>query len=245
MATKTVLLVDDGTLREEIRPALESHGWTILDATTSDAAIESARQTPPDAILLNLEFPVVDGHALATGLKLDPVTCAIPILAAFAPDGPARPGTWAADSVTLPLKPQVLLAKLQRLLVRRQRRQPYVLIADDEPDLIDIMTTTLDRRGFLTSSAFDGFQALELARLSLPDAILLDLDMPRLNGWQVLEQLKQDHALSSIRIVILTGVATSEHERKICLSRGADAYLLKPCSPEEVVRVLQDVLQGA
>jgi DNA-binding response OmpR family regulator len=125
------------------------------------------------------------------------------------------------------------------------KTKPHILVADDEPDLTDIMTAVLDQRGFATSSAFDGVQVLESVHERPPDLILLDLDMPRLNGWQVIERLKQDEALSSIRIVILTGVAKSEQERHASLARRADAYLLKPCAPDEVVRTIQTVLDHA
>jgi len=244
--TKLLLLVDHadgGTLSPSMREALDLHGWAVLEASDAGEALELARQKQPDLVLLNLEIGLAISQHLATALKFEPLTCTIPIVV-LTPSlhVPRWPGLWAAEFVTTPLEPAILIAKLQRCLVRWQRNQPYVLVVDDEPDLVDILTHALDRHGFLTTGAFDGLQALEIAQAAHPDAILLDLDMPRLNGWQLLERIKADEALASIRVIILTGVAKTEADRQACLSHGADAYLCKPCSHDDIVRTLQMVL---
>ena len=241
---KQLLVVDSGTLLQQVRQILEPQGWTIFEGSMYEQVLDIAKRHTPDLVFLNLDTPKIDGYELVTQLKLDPVTCAIPILVVSLLDrAPSRFGGVPVDSMALPLDPQVFLAKLQRLLANHLHEQAYVLIVDDEPDLVDILSTALGGNGFFTSSASDGQQALEIVEQVQPDAIVLDLDMPRVNGWQVLEQLKQSEKFSAIRVVILTGVATTHKDQRTGLARGADAYLLKPCSMAHVIQTLQTVLR--
>ena len=240
-----ILVLDDGHSLTTLRNTLEAESWSVHATQTPEETFEGAKRYQPDLIVLHGELAGPEAETLAMHLKLDPVTCAIPIMVIRATGSSAGTSeSWVADTLELPLNPPLLLAKLQRLLSRRQTQHPYVLVVDDEPDLVEIMTLWLDEHGFLTSSATNGTQALEIARAVHPDAILLDVDMPQLNGWQVLEQLKHTTGLADIRVVILTGVATTDRDRQAGLSHGADAYLLKPCQPDDVTRALQSVLHS-
>lgn len=241
---RTLLLIDNtAALPVSIRHELVSHDWAVIEATTAEAAFEVATRQRPDAILLNGSMAHLNAEEFALKLKWDPLTCTIPILV-FTPlqRAQARPSQIATETLPWPLEWPLLGAKLQQCLARWKRHQPCVLVVDDEPDLVEIMLHVLDHEGFLATGAFDGRQALEIAKAIHPDAILLDLDMPRLDGWEVLKQLKQDTVLSSIHVIILTGVAKTDQDRQGGLSRGADAYLYKPCPVAEVVRTLQAVL---
>ena len=239
-----VLLIDDGSLLESTRPVLEANGWLVLDAT-ADGAFELAKHQAPDAIVLNVDLGIDTVEALLRRLKLEPMTCAIPVLATGAASlRTGRLSSWAVfEWLSCPIEPYALVAKLQRLLDNRRHAGRYVLIVDDEPDLVEIMTLGLAQQGFRTASAANGFEALESARCAQPDAILLDLDMPRINGWEVLEQLKNHPTLSVVPIVILTGTAKSQSDRYTGLSNGANAYLTKPCSIEEIAQTLLSVMK--
>ena len=117
-----------------------------------------------------------------------------------------------------------------------------VLVVDDEPDLVDIMATALSSQGFAVTSAPDGLQAMAQIRRDCPDAMLLDLNMPRMDGWAVLEQLRAQPPARPLRIVVLTGSERSASGREQVLAAGAAAFLVKPCDPDQVVRVVTRVL---
>lgn len=242
--SRLLLLIDDGTAGPMVlRQQVAAHDWALIEASTAYEAFELATRQRPDVVLLNGSIAQFDTEGFVRRMKWDPLTCTIPILVFM----PSRQAQGCLEQAVVELLPWPmdwpwLVDKLQQCLARWKRQQPYVLVVDDEPDLVDIMLHFLGHEGFLATGAFDGQQALLIAKTIHPDAILLDLDMPRLDGWEVLKQLKQDQALSSIPVVILTGVAKTDRERQDGLSRGADAYLIKPCPPSEVIKTLQAVL---
>ena len=109
-----------------------------------------------------------------------------------------------------------------------------ILVVDDEPDVLDLVTYNLGQAGFQTLTAADGAEALRKARSSAPDLILLDLMLPELDGLEVCKLLRRDSKTSAIPIIMLTARA-SEMDRIVGLELGAVDYVPKPFSPRELV----------
>jgi len=242
---KVLIIDDDSRIRTQLRGPLEAHGWSVTEARKDASAVDLARQHRPELILLDVSAHDCKTEEVVTQLKLDPLTCRIPIIVLTAIDraqGSLEP--WAADAVSMNAQPPLLLATLQRTLAQRILAKPFVLVVDDEPDLVEILTTLLNERGFSASGASDGAEALEVIRSVHPDVILLDLDMPRVNGWEVLQQVKTNKQWKDIEIVILSGKHQSLEERRQGKARGATEYLLKPCAPEDIVRAIQSALNA-
>ena len=107
-----------------------------------------------------------------------------------------------------------------------------ILVADDDPDLRDILRTILEPAGFAVMEAADGETALQAVHAHRPDLIILDYMMPRLTGPQVCERLKRDVLLRHIPIIMLTGKSET-HDKVSGINAGADDYLVKPFEPEE------------
>lgn len=118
-----------------------------------------------------------------------------------------------------------------------------ILIADDEPNIRQLVAFTLRRRGFEIVEAEDGVTALELIRQSAPDLVVLDVMMPGLTGIAVLQQLSADPATAEIPVVLLSakgqGVEIEEG-----LASGARLYLVKPFSPRELADRVAEVLES-
>jgi two-component system phosphate regulon response regulator PhoB len=112
--------------------------------------------------------------------------------------------------------------------------KPRILVVDDEPDVLDLVTYNLGQAGFQTETAADGAEALRKARSSTPDLILLDLMLPEMDGLEVCKLLRRDTKTSAIPIIMLTARA-SEIDRIVGLELGADDYVPKPFSPRELV----------
>ncbi len=117
-----------------------------------------------------------------------------------------------------------------------------VLIADDSPDLVAILSSRFRALGFDVTEARDGMEALEAIKGNRPDIIVLDVMMPELNGFQVCRRLKQDNDLSSIPVLMLTA-KTSEADQFWGAEVGADRYLTKPIDPGQVVMHVQEMLK--
>lgn len=244
MPDHTLLVVDaDPCVRRRLREDLDARHWLVLEAANGADALELAKHRVPDLILMDVSLAGVDSETVARTLKWDPVTCTIPIIIMSTVErSDEQLESWAADSLPPMATGPTLLAKLQHVLAKQKLHQPHVLVVDDEPDLVEILTAVLTEQGFAASGALNGREALEILRAVKPDAILLDLDMPQINGWDVLAQLRGHRGLERIRVVILTGKDQSPEDRQRGLSLGASDYLLKPCSVDDIIRALQTAL---
>lgn len=117
-----------------------------------------------------------------------------------------------------------------------------VLICDDEPNIIESVSYIVRNSGYGCLVAEDGEAALELARNTMPDLMILDVRMPKLNGNQVCEQLKRDAATRNIHIIVLT--ASGQANGHACsLACGADDFMTKPFSPRELGAKIKKVLE--
>jgi two-component system cell cycle response regulator DivK len=116
-----------------------------------------------------------------------------------------------------------------------------VLVVDDDVNAREAYAEYLRLNGFEVVTAGDGLEALEIARSALPDVVLLDAELPGIEGWRVLEELKADPRTRAIPVVLLTGhTLPADYARaRAC---GAEALIAKPCVPDELVRRLKSVV---
>lgn len=119
--------------------------------------------------------------------------------------------------------------------------QRRVLVVDDEPDVLLLCRVNLEFEGYDVVEAHDGIEALEQVRATNPDIVLLDVMMPRKDGWQVLAEIKADLDLKDIPVVMLTA-KVQESDQIRGWSTGAADYITKPFSPLSLSQVLESVL---
>jgi two-component system alkaline phosphatase synthesis response regulator PhoP len=119
-----------------------------------------------------------------------------------------------------------------------------VLVIDDETVVGTILRYAFAVDGHETVVAGDGVSGIEMAHSEHPDLIVLDLMMPDVTGYDVLEILRDDEETKELPIVVLTAV-TMQRERDLCLSKGADAVMIKPFDPREVARAIGALLPPA
>jgi len=120
--------------------------------------------------------------------------------------------------------------------------KPKILIADDEPDVVELVAANLRVAGFDVLQAQDGPSALSAVREQAPSLLVLDLMLPGMSGLEVCRALKADPATSGVPIVMLTAKA-EEVDRIVGLELGADDYVTKPFSPRELVLRIKSVLR--
>ena len=121
---------------------------------------------------------------------------------------------------------------------------PTILVVDDEPPILELVRYTLEDEQIRVLEASDGAQALETALAERPDLILLDVQMPRLDGLEVCRRLRADASLAGTRIVMLTA-AGQDADRARGLAAGADEYLTKPFSPLALFTLVRSLLPEA
>ena len=116
-----------------------------------------------------------------------------------------------------------------------------ILVVEDDPDLVELLSFNLRACDFAVSTADDGVDALKKTRCIMPDLILLDLMLPELDGFGVCETLRRDPATAGIPIIMLTAMS-SQFARLAGLEAGANDYITKPFSPKQLIARVQELL---
>jgi twitching motility two-component system response regulator PilH len=119
--------------------------------------------------------------------------------------------------------------------------QTTILVADDSPTDLRLVTATLQRHGYTVVTAVDGEEALEKAVSEMPAVIVLDVVMPKKNGYQVCRQLKTTPATKDIKVLLLTS-KSQESDRFWGMKQGADGYLVKPYTEDELLANVAELL---
>jgi two-component system, OmpR family, alkaline phosphatase synthesis response regulator PhoP len=124
--------------------------------------------------------------------------------------------------------------------------QKHILVVDDDPDLVEALSMKLTSKNFRVSKAYDGIEAWEKIKTDKPDLMILDVMMPRKNGYQLCDEIKADDKYKSIVVILLTAVADAvattsytHHDGKKTL---ADDYIPKPIDLDKLVEMVEDNL---
>ena len=224
-----VLVVDDDPdMVRTVRSYLEEEGLAVLSASTGAEGASLAADRHPDVILLDLLLPDQSGLELLQVLKRDPATARIPVLVISIMNDAVKGLTMgAADYLVKPVDRAAVVRAVQRLLDGQGQPEPTVLVVDDEHDTAELIRDTLRSEGLRTQVAHDGRQALELIARKRPDLVILDIMMPEMSGFEVLEALARDQATSTIPVLVLTARGNESDVRR-GLALGAKRYLSKP-----------------
>jgi len=125
-----------------------------------------------------------------------------------------------------------------------QAPEPHVLVVDDDPVIVRLLELNFRLGGFRVSTAGRGDQAVEMAVAGEPDAIVLDVSMPGIDGYEACRRLREDHGMTDLPVVMLTAHTQDEdNDRGDAL--GIVAYVTKPFDPEVLVATVRDALVGA
>jgi CheY-like chemotaxis protein len=119
--------------------------------------------------------------------------------------------------------------------------KPKILVVDDDPEIVTMLSLRLGRRGYDVQTASDGHQAIELAKREVPALILLDVMMPGKSGWEVARALKADPVTDRIKIVMVTAIGEQVNEMTSPLY-GADAHIDKPFEFERLEEIVTRLL---
>ncbi len=124
---------------------------------------------------------------------------------------------------------------------RRDALRPLVLVIDDGPEARDMYCACLEFHGFRTEAAEDGLSGLAMARSTAPDVVVLDFSMPKMDGIEVLRELRSDARTRVIPVVMVTAIPEliDRRERARC-----DAFLAKPCDPDVLVQTISNIALG-
>jgi DNA-binding response OmpR family regulator len=260
--TKILVAEDESDQRAIVTACLEGAGYEPVAVVSGDRVVAAARAEAPALILLDIALPGLDGFSVCRRLKADPQLAGIPVIfmttGANLDDKLTGLLLGADEFLAKPLDLRELVLRMQHLIKRCGGRcggaprvekpatvatpveKPAVapavrtvVLAEDDPDVTRIVDSQARGAGYKTILAFDGEQALAAVRAHAPDALVLDLMMPKLNGFDVLTQIHEGPAPRP-RIIVLSGRGREQDVMR-AFDLGADDYMTKPFNPQELM----------
>jgi CheY-like chemotaxis protein len=209
--SETVLVIDDDSaIRDLVQRFLIREGFRVVAASSGEEGLRLARELRPDVITLDVLMPGLDGWAVLSALKADPMLTEIPvIMLTMMDDRGLGYALGAAEYLTKPLDRERLLAA-----VRKHRRDLPVLVVDDDPVVRELLRRQLEAEGYRVSEAGDGRAALTRLREAVPGVILLDLMMPEMDGFELMEAMRREVGWASIPVVVLTAKDLTAEDRE-------------------------------
>ncbi len=229
--TLRVLIVDDDPeTRELLLDTLMNEGHAPLTARFGAEAMRILATSPVDVVVLDLLLPGRNGFEVLSDIRADPRLSRLPVLVITVKDLSGRErDALAAQGAQVVAKGagwrQELLRQLRRL--RYPSHGKRVLIADDNPAGRELVREGLAGHASSIIEASDGREALQKIRETRPDLVLLDIQMPEMDGYAVLREIRNDLALRDLRVVAVTAFAM-QGDRERALEAGFDDYLTKP-----------------
>ena len=227
---------DDLHASELLEQYITGAGYDVRHAFDGEQAVKLARELHPAAITLDIMLPKKDGWTVLGELKSLPDTKTIPVvIVSITDDRQLGFSLGAADFLLKPVNKEQLAEVLDRA-VTAARRIRTMLVVDDEPTTVEFVGALLHAHGVETLKAYGGREGVEMALEHRPDAIILDLMMPEVTGFDVVRQLREDAHARDIPILILTAKDLTNDEREE-LNRNVQAIASK-AGGEELLREL-------
>ena len=212
-ASKKLVLVidDDPDAVYLLQENLSQDEFEVIGARNGIEGQQIARDMQPRAILLDIIMPDKDGWQVLHDLKADEQTTNIPVILLTIVDKKALGFRLGASAYLLkPLDPAAVLDALKRVIARDGHI--HVLVVDDDPHVADMLHQVLPESDFSLESAPDGVAGLEAIEANRPDVVLLDIMMPRLDGFGVIEQLRANEATRDLPIIVISAKELTEDE---------------------------------
>src|SRR2546427_12790817 len=238
-----VLVVeDDPAAAELLTRQLGNAGYRTEVAKSGAEALALARELKPAAITLDIIMPELDGWEVITRLKSDAATSHIPVVVVSVVDNPELGiALGAIDYFVKPVNASGLVDRLNHIDLPRARgeHQFRVLVVDDEPANRTLLTEALEPAGFTVLPATGGREAIEIAKSSKTDLVLLDLIMPEVNGYDVVEALRADERTRDTPIMVLTAANLTEADRRQLNGRVSQILSRGSVATSDIVGLLK------
>ena len=208
-----LVVEDDPRSADLLRVILEGAGHTVVVARDGVEGLELARRMGPAAIVLDVLLPRLDGWELLARLKRDPATSALPVvIVSMLDERGAGFALGAAEYLVKPVDREDLLGALAQWTDQPGDGRTVVAIDDDPRDL-ELVEAALSPHGWSVLRATSGEEGVELVRRERPSVVLLDLLMPGVDGFEVVERLRADPDLTDVPIVVLTSMDMTPAQR--------------------------------
>lgn len=237
-----LLITDDDEVVARLTATMGNQGYRIRHAARLSEAESAVHESPPDAIVVDAILPDGTGVAWLGALREQPAFSELPVVAISDPkDEGERAGAPGIDWLMKPLDDTELVRAVRRAV--RHPGRARALLVEDDPGIRTVLRTQLEELGIECTTASDGAAAVEVVDDVDPDLIVLDLSLPRMNGFEVVETLKHQKT-RGVPLLVYTGHELSDADRSV-LQLGATKHLMKARSSHEDFTVAVKDLLGA
>ncbi|BAT55932.1 two-component hybrid sensor and regulator [Nostoc sp. NIES-3756] len=250
-----VLIIEDSVpAADQITRYLSEMEMQFVVYPRGEGAVEEALRLQPALIILDLQLPNLSGWDVLTQLKLNSHTQDIPVIITSVVDEPIKGLAQGAFAYLVkPINRSQLQATLDRLhpdntsslampvVAKPALKSPLILLAEDNQANVDTISGYLESRGYELIFAENGKQAIDVAKEKSPDLIIMDIQMPGMNGLEAIGSLRHDPQFVDVPILALTALAMTS-DRDACLAAGANEYLTKPIKLKQLVLTIQQLL---
>ncbi len=254
LAGLRVLMVDDSAIsREMVGAMLATVGIDYTEAENGEIALQRLEEFEYDVVLMDVEMPKMDGQEATRRIRAQSRFAELPIILMSAHDVADVRGRFldagANDGLTKPIEPAALYLMLQAW-DKRESALPYlpnfsgvrVLLVDDVAANRVLLRELLEDAGIEVSEAENGRLGLEQLANEPFDLVLMDIQMPVMDGYEATKQIRTDARFSALPVIAVTARALAD-DREKCLDAGMSDYLTKPIDPQKLYRLLGKYLQ--
>jgi PAS domain S-box-containing protein len=240
-----ILVVDDEIPSRELIASYLESDYRIVMAESGAEVVQKARQLRPDAITLDVLMPGGNGFETLVALQKTPETANIPIIIVSIVDQKQVGfALGAADYLVKPIRKPVLLETIRKHVPLQTDDDAAILLVDDDPKTLELLEQTLRSAGYETQSVQSGARALEVLSSKLVSAVLLDLLMPGMDGFEVIRHVREQETLKELPILVMTAKTLAQEEIAL-LSRETQALFEKNGSwRQQLIVEVGRVVQG-
>jgi signal transduction histidine kinase/CheY-like chemotaxis protein/CHASE3 domain sensor protein len=241
--TRVLCIDDDPDVIEILTKYLVPEGYSVIGANSGDEGIKLALEHPPALITLDIMMPQKDGWQVLRELKANDTLKDIPVIIHSIIDNkPLAISLGAIDVIAKPAEPKRLLSLVQRASGSGEH---FVLVVDDNAEFTLAVKGLLQTEGFKVEIANTGAKAFEILSSSTPSIIFLDLVMPQMDGFEVIQRLQRDETWKKIPVVVLTGQELTSGEWEKLNAYAKDFVKKGELTQETLSNTIKQILHKA
>ncbi|MCK5876647.1 MAG: response regulator [Candidatus Marithrix sp.] len=238
-----ILVIDDDVaVRDLLQKELSRLGYAVATASNGEEGLRLAKKLRPDGILLDINMPGINGWQVLSLLKRNSLLSDIPvIIVSIEADKKIGNAMGVTDYITKPIQ-QAQLAKILERYKVKDEATGLIMVIDDNDIVRDTTAIILEHQGWRVFKAENGKIALEHLDHKKPVLILLDLDMPVMDGFEFLDKLRQNEIWNAIPVVVLTAKALTANEYSNLNGLVENIFRKEACSNEELVTSIHNLI---
>lgn len=238
---RLALVIDDNEAAVDLmRRWLGRLGYVVASAADGDAGLAIARARRPDIVLLDVLLPGRSGYEILSEIRSDGLIGDTPVILITVDDDRARGlKAGATDYIRKPIAEEELRATLE---VYGGKATGEILVIDDDDDAAVLVQRCAEQVGFSTRRAADGNEGVRLLEQSRPAAIVLDLSMPGLDGFGVIDRIAADPAMRSVPVIVLSGCEITLDQHRALDAAGYRFFAKGSSTPREIAQSLKEMV---